>query len=282
MVHRCFSSTIQLLHLTKTNRHATPHNQPTQNGATAQAFTRQVEDQLPAFENEDWGLLLYGLASMGQPLSPPFLSQLSAAAGRRAHGLSGDGLGLLVWGLAQYGGPLPLVVDEELGDEWWEHQALQARARPVPPEQLQSMERRRVARVEDWWGRVYAECGLKWESMGPRGAALLLIGIGVLDEAGLAPLPPGEVQSGLSTALRGGLGRHGSWAALVAALRGAAGMDLDERLPVDSVWFLNMVLDWGQRCGLEMPPNGMVAMLAEAAAGGGGGAGELRQQAMAL
>jgi hypothetical protein len=61
-----------------------------------------VSQQLPAFENEDYGLLLHGLAALGQPLSPALLGRFTAEAGRKLYGLSGEGLGLLVWGLAQY------------------------------------------------------------------------------------------------------------------------------------------------------------------------------------
>jgi hypothetical protein len=61
-----------------------------------------VSQQLPAFENEDYGLLLHGLAALGQPLSPQLLARFTGEAGRKLYGLSGEGLGLLVWGLAQY------------------------------------------------------------------------------------------------------------------------------------------------------------------------------------
>jgi hypothetical protein len=78
-----------------------------------QAFVSQVSQQLPAFENEDYGLLLHGLAALGQPLSPGLLARFAAEAGRKLYGLSGEGLGLLVWGLAQY--------DYTMKDaeEWW-------------------------------------------------------------------------------------------------------------------------------------------------------------------
>lgn len=78
-----------------------------------QAFVSQVSLQLPGFENEDYGLLLYGLASLGQPLSPQQLARFAAESGRKLYGLSGEGLGLLVWGLAQYDYEMP---DAE---EWW-------------------------------------------------------------------------------------------------------------------------------------------------------------------
>jgi len=264
-----------------------------------QAFASQVEEQLPAFENEDWGLLLYGLASMGQPLSPSFLSRLSTHAGARLHSLSGEGLGLLVWGLAQYGGPLPLVVDNELGwgssdddddaddggggaEQQQQQQRRRKKALPqpkqqrtVPPQQLDAMERRRQEKLEAWWAGFYAECGLKWGSIEGRGAALMLVGLGLLDEAGALPaLPPGEVQRELFGALRAKLGgRHDGWGGLLAALRRAARMDPYERFPVESAWFSNLVLDWGLRSGLEVPEGGMGALLAAAADGGGMGGG---------
>jgi hypothetical protein len=67
-----------------------------------QAFVSQVSQQLPAFENEDYGLLLFGLASLAQPLHPQLLGRFCAEAKRKLYGLSGEGLGLLVWGMAQY------------------------------------------------------------------------------------------------------------------------------------------------------------------------------------
>lgn len=71
-----------------------------------------VSQQLPAFENEDYGLLLFGLASLGQPLPPPLLARCCAEAARKLHGLSGEGLGLLVWGVAAYAYEVPDA------DEW--------------------------------------------------------------------------------------------------------------------------------------------------------------------
>lgn len=250
-----------------------------------QAFTLQVEGQLPAFENEDWGLLLYGLASMGQPLPPALLAKIGTAAGRRMHGLGGDALGLLAWGAAQYGGPLPLVLDEDAaggraGGRASSGDTGSGKAARMPAEQAAALARRRAERLDKWWGAFYAECGLKWESTTARGAALMLIGLGVLDEAGELPLPPGEWQAGALGVLRSRLGRFGSWDALIAALRGAAGMDADEDLPAGSLWFGGMVVEWGARCGLEQPEEGAPAMLAaagrgraaSAAAGGGRGA----------
>lgn len=79
--------------------------EPTQHPwfAAIQAFLAQVKSQLPAFENEDYGLILYGLASMAQPLDEQFLSGFIKEATRKLYGLSGEGLGYLVWGMAQYG-----------------------------------------------------------------------------------------------------------------------------------------------------------------------------------
>lgn len=240
--------------------------------AWLQVFARQVEEQLPAFENEDWGLLLYGLASMGQPLAPSFLSRLSTAAGRRLHGVGGEGLGLLAWGLAQYGGPLPLVVPDEAGalaaagPDGDNRLQRQQSGRKVPQQQLEALQRRRQEKLQAWWGAFYSECCLKWDSMEARGAALMLLGLGTLDEAGELPLPPGEWQAGLLGALRRLLGaRHRSWASLLAALRGAAGMDRDEQLPAESLWFTGIVLEWGRRCGLEVPPEGMSQLLTASA-----------------
>jgi hypothetical protein len=85
-----------------------------------QAFVSQVSQQLPAFENEDYGLLLHSLAALGQPLSPGLLGRFAAEARRKLYGLSGEGLGLLVWGLAQY--------DYQMKDaeEWWVHRGWDA------------------------------------------------------------------------------------------------------------------------------------------------------------
>jgi hypothetical protein len=63
-------------------------------------------------ENEDYGLLLYGLACAGQPLESNLLLTAVGEAGRKLWGLSGEGLGLLAWGLAQYGPTWP-------GQEGW-------------------------------------------------------------------------------------------------------------------------------------------------------------------
>lgn len=73
----------------------------------------QVSQQLPAFENEDWGLLLYGLASLAQPLSPTLLGRLCSEVKAKLSGISGEGLGLLVWGIAQYD------FDMRKPDEWY-------------------------------------------------------------------------------------------------------------------------------------------------------------------
>lgn len=72
-----------------------------------------MSQQLPAFENEDFGLLLYGLASLAQPLQPTLLTRLCSEVKSKLYGLSGEGLGLLVWGMAQY--------DFEMreADEWY-------------------------------------------------------------------------------------------------------------------------------------------------------------------
>jgi hypothetical protein len=61
----------------------------------------------PALQNEDVGLLLYGLAGLGQPLPPSLLASLTGVAARGLGGTSGDGLGLLAWGAAQYGHNVP-------------------------------------------------------------------------------------------------------------------------------------------------------------------------------
>jgi hypothetical protein len=265
-----------------------------------------VAEQLPAFENEDWGLLLYGLASMGQPLAPSFVEHLSAAAARRFHALSGEALGLLAWGLAQYGGPLPLVLsagadagggalfadltglEGDSGGIAAEAAAAAATAAwgggRVPPEQVEALARRGAAARASWWEDFYAECGDKWATAGPRGAALTLIGLGLLDEAeGLPLLPPGVWQAGAFGALRAAFGRPDSWEALVGALRGAAAADPDEPLPEGSAWFKGMLLEWGRRCGLEPPARGLGPLLAApgAAVPGGGWAAPRRPGAPA-
>jgi hypothetical protein len=223
-----------------------------------------VDEQLPAFENEDWGLLLYGLASMGQPLAPAFLGHLTATAGRRLHGLSGEALGLLAWGLAQYGGPLPLVLDAAAGGGGAAASGGGgAGARAMPRSQAEAAARRRRERLNAWWGTFFAECDLKWESTGPRGGALMLVGLGTLEEAGQLPLPPGEWQSGMLGALRAAFGKPASWRGLLRVLRRAAGMGPDEPLPGRSLWFCGMLLDWGRRCGLEPPPQGMGRLVAD-------------------
>lgn len=69
----------------------------------SQAFVSHASQQLPACEGEDYGLLLHGLAALGQPLSADLLGLFAAEAGRKLAGASGEGLALLLWGLAQYG-----------------------------------------------------------------------------------------------------------------------------------------------------------------------------------
>jgi hypothetical protein len=232
---------------------------------------------------------------MGQPLAPGFIEHLSAAAARRLHGLGGDALGLLAWGLAQYGGPLPLVLSAEgedgdgggggdgrggalfagVGGET----AAAAAGRPMPEQQAAALARRRGDALVSWWAGFYAEGEAKWGSAGRRGTALMLVGLGVLDEAGALPEPPpGAWQAGALAALKRAFGKPGSWGALVAALHAAAGADADEPLPGGSLWFRSLLLEWGHRCGLEPPPRGLAPLLAAPGAaaaldaGAGGGA----------
>lgn len=70
---------------------------------TGCANTRQAEARLPLCEGDDFGLLLWGLATLGAPLERFWLQSLCREASHKWHSHSGEGLGLLVWGLAQYG-----------------------------------------------------------------------------------------------------------------------------------------------------------------------------------
>jgi hypothetical protein len=205
----------------------------------------QATQQLPAFENEDFGLLLYGLASLAQPLSPDTLARAASHAGRKLSGLSGEGLCLLVWGLAQYG---------------YEPQTDAA---------------------ADWWGRVFSEFSGpadRWAGVSLRGAGLLAVALGQL---GPRHLPPGEWELAWVRryrALVGPGGRPRSWQELLLGVRAAAGCEPDEQLP-DSPWLCNLLLQLGKSWGLQEPAGaaaGLAAAIAsinsQAAATAGAGA----------
>jgi hypothetical protein len=189
--------------------------------------------QLPAFENEDYGLLLYGLASLGQPLPPAMLAALCAQVQRKLPALSGEGLALLVWGLAQYG-----YDGAHRGSGGGGGDA-----------------------AGTWWREVYAEWCAKWDGMGLRGAACAALGIAQL---GPAHAPPGEWETGWVQryrALLGPEGRPGSWRELLVGLRCAAGCEPGEGLP-DSAWLCTLLLQLGKALGLQEPAAGAAALAA--------------------
>jgi hypothetical protein len=180
--------------------------------AVAQAFVSQVSQQLPAFENEDYGLLLYGLASLAQPLHPKLLARFCREAQRKLSGLSGEGLGLLVWGLAQYG-------FDEMPD------------------------------AQSWWSDVFAECSVKWSTAGLRGCALAALGLAQL---GPRYLPPGDWESDWVARYRVLVSaKPASWEELVVGFRAAAGLEPSEVLP-DCPWLCGLLLQVGKSWGLRL------------------------------
>jgi hypothetical protein len=172
-----------------------------------------VSQQLPAFENEDYGLLLYGLASLAQPLQPALLARFCREVRRKLYGLSGEGLGLLVWGLAQYG-------YDEMPD------------------------------AQQWWAALFTECSSKWASAGLRGSALMALGLAQL---GPRHGPPGEWESDWVDRYRALVPtRPGSWEELVVGFRAAAGLEPAEVLPA-CPWLCSLLLQLGKSWGLQVP-----------------------------
>lgn len=181
--------------------------------AAVQAFVSQVSQQLPAFENEDYGLLLYGLASLAQPLHPKLLARFCREAQRKLYGLSGEGLGVLVWGLAQYG------FDE-------------------------------MPEAQSWWSDLCSECSVKWSTAGLRGCALMALGLAQL---GPRYAPPGEWESDWVARYRVLVpGKPASWEELLVGFRAAAGLEPAEALP-GCLWLCGLLLQLGQSWGLRLP-----------------------------
>lgn len=212
----------------------------------------QVSQQLPAFCNEDYGLLLFGLASLAQPLPPPLLARLCRESHLKLEGMSGEGLGLLVWGLAQYG----YDYARECGG-----------GHSSSDDSASSRRRGRSGRrggdgdadaaPVHWWDDVYAECSAKWSSAGLRGCGLLAVGL-----AQLAPsqLPPGEWESDwvdrYKAVVPGGA-KPRSWEELVVGLRAASGLEPGEALPAaDSPWLCGLLLRLGKSWGMQEPTGG--------------------------
>ena len=211
-----------------------------------QAFVSQVSQQLPAFENEDYGLLLYGLASLAQSLQPTLLSRFCREAQRKLSGLSGEGLGLLIWGLAQY--------DYEMPD------------------------------AQRWWDDVFAECSSKWSSAGLRGCALMALGLSQLGPKYAPPGEWESDWVRRYKALVPAKPR--SWEELVVGFRAAAGLEAAEPLPacpwlcsvllqLGKSWHLQGSVQQEGIAGLRVLIGGVNARAAATAAlqGGVGGVG---------
>lgn len=191
-----------------------------------QAFVSQVAQQLPAFENEDYGLLLYGLASLAQPLHPNLLARFCREARRKLYGLSGEGLGLLVWGLAQYG-------YDGMPD------------------------------AEQWWAALFTECSSKWSSAGLRGSALMALGLAQL---GPRYAPPGEWESDWVERYKVLVqAKPQSWDELVVGFRAAAGLEPAEVLPT-CFWLCGLLLRLGKAWGLRLPGDQSAAEVVSVAA----------------
>lgn len=150
-----------------------------------------MSQQLPAYENEDFGLLLYGLASLAQPLQPVLLARYCHEAALKLYGLSGEGLGLLVWGVAQY--------DYDMPD------------------------------AQQWWADVFDECSSKWGSAGLRGCALMALGVAQLGPR--HPPPGVWERDWVRRYKALVPAKPRSWQELVVGFRAAAGLEPAEVLP---------------------------------------------------
>lgn len=151
----------------------------------------QVSQQLPAFQNEDYGLLLYGLASLAQPLAPTLLGRFCREAQRKLTGLSGEGLGLLMWGLAQY--------DYDMRG------------------------------AQQWWADVFSQWRCKWSSTGLRGCGLMALGLAQLGPR--HPPPGEWESGWVKRYKAVVTAKPRTWEELVVGFRAAAGLEPAEALP---------------------------------------------------
>ncbi|KAL6752299.1 hypothetical protein V8C86DRAFT_601037 [Haematococcus lacustris] len=166
-------------------------------------YMSQVKTRLGAFEGDDWGLTLWGLAALGAPLTPAWLQALSRSASQKWYSHSGRGLALLVHGLALYDfRPRLLVAEGSKADRPAPDIAEGGAAscwRGVESEEQTTHTSQQLA----WWQGFFRECERKWSGMGPREVARLLLAV-----AQLVPTPPDrEWQRGLVRTLRAHIAR---------------------------------------------------------------------------
>ncbi|KAJ9510870.1 hypothetical protein QJQ45_027721 [Haematococcus lacustris] len=166
-------------------------------------YMSQVKTRLGAFEGDDWGLTLWGLAALGAPLTPAWLQALSRSASQKWYSHSGRGLALLVHGLALYDfRPRLLVAEGSKADRPAPDVAEGGAAscwRGVESEEQTTHTSQQLA----WWQGFFRECERKWSGMGPREVARLLLAV-----AQLVPTPPDrEWQRGLVRTLRAHIAR---------------------------------------------------------------------------